>query len=53
MLPFSSETPGRNPLTGEVVTARRRRIRTEFNLPMKDAYDAFILNLLETGECNR
>ncbi|HYN87857.1 MAG TPA: hypothetical protein VER55_04980 [Ardenticatenaceae bacterium] len=35
-----------NPITGEEVVARRRRIRTLLDLPRKDDYDAFILNLL-------
>lgn len=35
-----------NPLTGEQVVARRRRIATEFDLPMKDEYSAFIRNMI-------
>ncbi len=36
-----------NPITREPVTARRRRIRTEFELPMKDQYGQFIRTLLQ------
>lgn len=31
-----------NPMTGEEVVAERRRIKTEFNLPMKEEYSEFI-----------
>lgn len=31
-----------NPLTGEAVVAVRRRLRVEFDLPMKDQYSGFI-----------
>ena len=40
----------RNPQTGEAVLTTRRRIRTELELPMRDAYSAFILNLLAEQE---
>ena len=33
---------GQNPKTGQTTTATRRRIRTDMELPMKEAYDAFI-----------
>ena len=32
------DKPGENPLTGEKVTARRRRLRRDLELPMGDAY---------------
>jgi len=35
-----------NPITSESVIARRRRIRREFELPMKDKYSEFLRNLL-------
>lgn len=35
-----------NPRTGEAVQARRRRIHRELELPMKDDYSTFLLNLL-------
>ena len=35
-----------NPITGEAVVARRRRIRRELELPMKDAYSDFLRNML-------
>lgn len=40
------EKPAVNPLTGENVVARRRRVAKEFDLPMKDAYTEFMWNLL-------
>lgn len=40
------ERPAENPKTGEKLTARRRRVRHELVLPMKDEYSAFLLNLL-------
>lgn len=39
--------PAINPTTGQQVSARRRRINTEFQLPMKDAYDQFIQRFLK------
>ncbi len=33
---------GTNPLSGEQVEASRRRLRTDFELPMKEDYDAFV-----------
>lgn len=36
------EKPGVDGRTGESVTAVRRRLRTELELPMRDAYDAFM-----------
>ncbi|WP_010587385.1 tRNA(His) guanylyltransferase Thg1 family protein [Schlesneria paludicola] len=36
------EKNAQNPLTGESVMARRRRIKRNFDLPMKDQYDGFI-----------
>lgn len=35
----------RNPVTGEPASAERRRIKRDMDLPMRDAYDEFILNL--------
>ena len=40
------ERPAENPVTGEKVTARRRRVRRELELPMKDEYSAFLRKLL-------
>ena len=42
------EKEGKDGLTGENVTAVRKRIRVELNLPMKDDYDEFIRDLLST-----
>ena len=36
------EKPGMNPKTGEPTTTVRRRLRTELELPAKEAYEAFI-----------
>lgn len=41
------EKSSRNPSTGETLMARRRRIRREFALPMKDEYSRFLLELLD------
>jgi tRNA(His) 5'-end guanylyltransferase len=40
------ERPGANPVTGERVVARRRRIRRDLELPLKDAYSAFLRSLM-------
>ncbi|WP_375761210.1 hypothetical protein [Corallococcus exercitus] len=40
----------RDPRTGETVLAECRRLKVDYELPMKDAYDAFILSLLEGVE---
>ncbi len=40
------ERPAENPVTGEKVTARRKRVRRDLELPMKDEYSAFIYKLL-------
>ena len=40
------EKMGKNPLTGETSIARRRRIRREFDLPMKDAYGEYVRSLI-------
>jgi tRNA(His) guanylyltransferase len=40
------ERPGENPVTGEKVMARRRRIRRDLELPVKDAYSAFLRGLI-------
>ncbi|HLL14838.1 MAG TPA: tRNA(His) guanylyltransferase Thg1 family protein [Pyrinomonadaceae bacterium] len=39
--------PGRNPLTGEQVSATRRRLKTDPELPMKDDYGFFVRKLIE------
>lgn len=41
------DRPAENPLTGETVVARRRRIRRDMDLPMKDEYSAFLNDLLD------
>lgn len=41
------EKDGLNPVTNERTTARRRRIKIDRELPMKDEYSRFILALIE------
>lgn len=43
------EKPATNPRTGELVSATRRRIRRDFDLPMKDAYGAFVERMVEAA----
>lgn len=40
------ERPAENPVTGEKVVARRRRVRRDLELPMKDDYSVFLRKLL-------
>lgn len=40
------DRPAENPVTGEKVVARRRRVRHDPELPMKDDYSAFLHKLL-------
>lgn len=40
---------GANPVTGEPTTARRRRIRRDLDLPVRDAYSAFLRGLMRTA----
>jgi tRNA(His) guanylyltransferase len=40
------ERPGENPVTGERVIARRRRIRHDLELPMKEDDSAFLRDLM-------
>lgn len=40
------DRPAVNPKTGETVLARRRRVRRDLDLPMKDAYSDFLRDLL-------
>jgi tRNA(His) guanylyltransferase len=37
---------GYNPVTGETMTAQRRRIKRDFELPLRDGYDRFIVERL-------
>ena len=39
------DKPSRNPMTNEQVVARRRRIKRDFDLPMKDEYSEFLQRL--------
>lgn len=40
------DRPAENPVTGEQVLARRRRIRSDLELPMKDDYSLFLRKLI-------
>src|SRR3954451_6893800 len=40
------DRPAENPVTGEKVVARRRRVCRDLELPMKDGYSAFLHKLL-------
>jgi tRNA(His) 5'-end guanylyltransferase len=42
------ERPGLNPVTGQRVVARRRRICHDLELPVKDAYSTFLRGLLRS-----
>lgn len=44
------EMPGVNPKTGEHVIGLRRRIKRDFELPVKDAYDRFLRDLVRNAE---
>lgn len=43
------DRPGTNPVTGEPTTARRRRIRRDLDLPVRDAYSAFLRGLIRSS----
>jgi len=40
------DKPSVNPITNEEITVRRRRIRTDYDLPMKDDYDQFVRSII-------
>ena len=40
------ERPGENPLTGEKIMARRRKVHRDLELPMKDDYSAFLQQMV-------
>ena len=44
------DKPSVNPITNEEVTARRRRVCTEFELPMKDGYGQFVESLIRSSD---
>jgi tRNA(His) 5'-end guanylyltransferase len=44
------DKPSTNPVTGQEVMARRRRIRTDYDLPMKDEYGQFVRSLIEQNQ---
>ncbi|RCS54015.1 guanylyltransferase [Bremerella cremea] len=41
------DKPAVNPMTRQEVTARRRRVKAEYNLPMKEAYSQFLYEIVE------
>ena len=43
------DRPGTNLVTGEPTTARRRRIRRDLDLPVRDAYSAFLRGLIRSS----
>ncbi len=45
-----AEKTGTNPVTGQAVVAQRRRIKRDFDLPMKDDYGRFIVGLVCGGD---
>lgn len=48
------EQPGVDPRTGAATTVTRRRLRVELELPMKEAYDGFIGELVDrAGDAER
>lgn len=42
----SFEKEGENPVTGETTTTQRRRLKRDFELPMRDDYNTFVSGLL-------
>ncbi|WP_020474710.1 tRNA(His) guanylyltransferase Thg1 family protein [Zavarzinella formosa] len=40
------DRPGENPVTGETVIARRKRVRHDLELPMKEEYSAFLQKMV-------
>jgi len=44
------DRPAENPVMGEKVLARRRRIRRDLELPMKDDYSTFLRKLIATAD---
>lgn len=44
------EREAENPKTGQKVVARRRRIRRELDLPMKEAYEGFIRKIISSEQ---
>jgi tRNA(His) 5'-end guanylyltransferase len=44
------DRPAENPVTGAKVLARRRRVRQDLELPIKDDYSAFLRKLLAEAE---
>ena len=40
------EKLGINPVTGAQVSAERRRLKVDLEVPMKDEYDAFVRGLI-------
>ena len=47
------DKPSLNPITSESVTARRRRIKQDFDLPVKEEYSVFVESLLSRSSSQR
>lgn len=47
------DKPAVNPITNEEVTARRRRIHTDLDLPMKDEYSRFVRSFISQPQSCR
>jgi tRNA(His) guanylyltransferase len=47
------DKPSVNPMTGEDVVARRRRIRSDFELPMRGEYGDFVRSLVSERQTQR
>ncbi len=43
------DRPGTNPVTGDPTTARRRRIRQDLDLPIRDDYSGFLRGLIRSS----
>ncbi|MFY0581845.1 hypothetical protein ACN28S_53010 [Cystobacter fuscus] len=43
------EKEGVNPVTGQTVRSTRRRLRVDQELPMKEAYDAYLRERMRPG----
>jgi tRNA(His) 5'-end guanylyltransferase len=41
------DKPGINPLTGEQVTSKRWKLKSDYHLPRKDEYDAFVQKIIK------
>lgn len=49
---INSEKEGFNPKTNEKVVTTRRELHTDFELPMREDYNRFIMELIEKNAKN-